>query len=197
MDLVGKQWREYCKKQHPLKTLIEYAEKLSLNSLVATLQTNNNNKATFIHNSCRTELRNASKRKRNSSSPNDSSSNKRLFLTSEHDSFDFKTQCFYCSGSCIFDLRHPDRNKFEKCRIEKTKIQKSTLEICNQRDDKLAKEIKKRLLSINDLVAADGRYHVVCRPNFENPVPQKETVGRPTCTEKMTLFNEACKKNGR
>ena len=51
-----------------------------------------------------------------------------------------------------------------------------------------------RLLSVYDLVAAEARYHVACRTNFENPMPKYSTPGRPTSTEKMALFNAACKK---
>ena len=47
-----------------------------------------NQTATFIHNSCRTELRNLSRRKR--PPDEDEKSNQRLCLRSENERFDFK-----------------------------------------------------------------------------------------------------------
>ena len=43
-----------------------------------------------------------------------------------------------------------------------------------------------------DIVAAEARYHVLCRTNFENPLPKFETNGRPTSTQKLILFEKAC-----
>ncbi|XP_076800982.1 uncharacterized protein LOC143445626 [Clavelina lepadiformis] len=93
----------------------------------------------------------------------------------------------------MFDERHPDRNKFEEVRTKSSGIYYVTLALCQSRDDELAKTVQARLLSAHDLVAAEARYHVPCRTRFENPA-QYSTPGRPTSTEKMTLFNAACKK---
>ena len=90
--------------------------------------------------------------------------------------------------------KHPDRNKFEEVRTKGTGIHRATLEICMKRDDKLGKTIESRLLNVSDLVAAEAKYHIACRTNFENPLPKNKTSGRPVSTEKMTLFNEACKQ---
>ena len=43
-----------------------------------------------------------------------------------------------------------------------------------------------------EIVAAEARYHVLCRTNFENPLPKFETKGRPTSTQKLILFEKAC-----
>ena len=71
-------------------------------------------------------------------------------------------------------------------------IHKNTLAICKNRDDKQVKSIEGRLLVVNYLVVADDKYHVSCRFNFEKPVPQNKTLGRPVSTEKVTIFNKAC-----
>ena len=42
------------------------------------------------------------------------------------------------------------------------------------------------------MVAAEAKYHVSCRVNFEKPVPQNKTLGRPVSTEKITISNKAC-----
>ena len=39
-------------------------------------------------------------------------------------------------------------------------------------------------------MAAEARYHVPCRTNFENPVPKFEKKGRPTSTQKLMLFEK-------
>ena len=65
LDQIGVRWREDSKVQHPLDALIVYDEKLDLTTFVETLRTNKlSKKATYIHNRCRTELRNGSCQKR-------------------------------------------------------------------------------------------------------------------------------------
>ena len=68
-------------------------------------------------------------------------------------------------------------------------MHKNTLAICKNRDDKQAKSIVGRLLVVNELVAAEAKYHVSCRVIFEKPVPQNKTPGRPVSTENVTIFN--------
>ena len=66
---------------------------------------------------------------------------------------------------------------------------KNTLTICKSGDNKQAKSIEGRLLVVSHLVAAEAKYHVSCRVNFEKPVPQNKTPGRPVSTENVTIFN--------
>ena len=106
--------------------------------------------------------------------------------------FDFKTLCFYCGGDCMYDSKNPRRNKFEEVRTRKSATHSSTVEISRKREVKLAKTIEARLLSVSDLVATEGRYHVLCRTRFENPLSKYLTPGRPTCRKKMTRFNYMC-----
>ena len=97
--------------------MINYAKQSNLTPLDETLILNQENQtATFIHNSCRTELRNLSRRKR--PPDEDEKSNKRLCLRSENERFDFKKQCFHCNCTCMVDTKHSDRNKFEEVRNE-------------------------------------------------------------------------------
>lgn len=42
------------------------------------------------------------------------------------------------------------------------------------------------------MVAAEAIYHVSCRVNFDKPVSQNKTLGRPVSTEKITISNKAC-----
>ena len=42
-------------------------------------------------------------------------------------------------------------------------------------------------LNINDLVAAEGRYHS-WRSNFENLIPKHASLGQPPSSGKLTVF---------
>ena len=68
----------------------------------------------------------------------------------------------------------------------------NTLQLCNSREDLYSKGIEMCLLSINDLVAAEARYHNACRSNFENAVPKYQSRGRPT-SKKLEAFEAMCK----
>ena len=78
--------------------MIEYANKLELQTLAAKLRTNlESREPIFIHNSCRTELRNASRRVK-PVKPKVPEKSVRL----QHPSFDFKSQCFYCGTLTLY-----------------------------------------------------------------------------------------------
>ena len=106
---------------------------------------------------------------------------------------DFKSQCFYCGNLCVFDRKHPDRNKFVEVRTISNTIHKLTLDICKTRDDETGRIVETRLLGVSDLVAAEAKYHVSCRIKFENPLPEYATPGRPISSTKTILFENACK----
>ncbi|XP_065652778.1 uncharacterized protein LOC136080098 [Hydra vulgaris] len=74
--------------------------------------------------------------------------------------FGFKKQFFYRGGNCIYDRKNPNCNKFEEVRTKKSAIHSSTIEICRIREDQSAKTIEAGLISVNDVVAAEGRYYV-------------------------------------
>ena len=61
LDHVGAFWKENSRQAHPLKTLINYAKQSNLSAETLNQE---NQTATVIHNSWRTELRNLSRRKR-------------------------------------------------------------------------------------------------------------------------------------
>ena len=58
-------------------------------------------------------------------------------------------------------------------------IYKQTLNICEIRKGDLAKQTERCVLYINDFVAAEARYHVTYRKNFENHF-SVSTPGRPS-----------------
>ena len=47
-------------------------------------------------------------------------------------------------------------------------------------------------MGVSDLVAAEAKYHVAYRTNFENPLPKNQSSGRPVSTEKMSVSNKVC-----
>ena len=176
LNQVGRNWSTKKGTANPLNTLIDLAVKSRLTSLESTLQHNKQEKIyTFIHLSCHTKLRNQTRPRKEASSSTVESTSKRLC----EGSFNFKSQCFYCGTESIFDKKHPDRNKFIEVRTISTNIHKQTSAIREARDDVTSKTVETRLLSVNDLVAAEARYHISCRTKFENPLPEYATPGRP------------------
>ena len=206
LNEIGKFWREdndeeesvpkKKKKIHPLDAIIQHAHQLEMVELVTTLEESKQNETTvYIHYSCRTELKNHSRpRKWGQPSKQLSSSTLRTRSQAQDYGFDFKRQCFYCGDICKLDPKNPSRKNFELVRTKTTKIYNETIRICETRDNILSKSILGRLLTINDLVAAEGRYHKACRSKFENPLPKFPTPGRPKCFSKMEIFDEACEK---
>ena len=65
------------------------------------------------------------------------------------------------------------------------------MNICKIREDNLAKRTELSLLSINGLVAAEARYHVTCRKNFED-LFSENTPGRLIERDKQENFEKAC-----
>ena len=65
------------------------------------------------------------------------------------------------------------------------------MKICKIRKDDLDKRIELRSLSINDLVAAEARYHVTCKKNFESTF-SVSTPGRLVERDKQENFEKAC-----
>ena len=197
LNEIGSRWTlkdaDDKNKKHSMDVIIEQAEKLQMENLVAVLVRNKQSKVkTFIHKSCRTTLRNCSRKRLSSSTGQKPSKQKRT--RSEYGEFDFKTQCFHCGNLCISDSKHPDWKNIEEVRTKHTKIHNATLEICKNRDDLVAKTIESRLLNVNDLVAVEARYYVSCRTNSENPLPKFEKKGRPISTQKFAVFEKACEK---
>ena len=189
LNQVGRFWNQENEKEHPLNTLITLAKKCDLKDLSSKLISNKtNNIITYIHKSCRTNLRNQSRKRKSSDEPGARSS-KRIC----GGVFDFKKLCFYCEKPCEFDRKHPDRFKmYFEVRTLDTDIHKETLDMCNLRNDETAMNVQRRLLSVKDLVAPEARYHVECRVKFENSTNRKTAAGRPVSSTKLELFEQAC-----
>jgi hypothetical protein len=194
LSQVGARFGRSTVNQEALQRLIECASKLNSNVLLSELcKKREAGEKVYIHSSCRTEVRNQSKSNKRSQPSVEAPSARKRLTRSEQVNFNFKEQCFYCGNKCINDIRHPERNTFIEVRTKSTKIHHATLNLCKERKDFLSKTIEARILNINDLVAAEARYHIFCRAKFERPVTTSSS-GRPTSTEKLTVFNAACMK---
>ncbi len=195
LNHVGARYREGQSSVHPIDTIIDHAIKLHLEELASTLRHQKQNQInTYIHLKCRNDLKNKARpTKRRASSSEDSTPAKRM-KRSDDKQFNFKENCFYCEKLCSFDSKHPDRDPFIKVTTKDTAIHHYTMNICKSRQDSLSKSIEMRLLNVSDLVAAEARYHKICRSNFENPIPKHTSRGRPPSREKEHAFNIMCRK---
>ena len=193
LNQVGRFWNPQKENENPLDALITLATECDLNDLSSKLQEKKEkNIKTYTHKNCRTKLRNETRRKRKSTDTAPAKLSKRIC----GDAFDFKKLCFYCEKPCEVDSKHPDRfKKFYVARTLETDIHKKTLDLCKLRNDELAMDVQRRLLSEKDLVAPEARYHVSCRSSFESESRrQLKSLGRPASLDKLGLFEEACNK---
>ncbi len=126
-------------------------------------------------------------------------------LRSGDTSFCFATDCFYCATPVNADnLKKKGVDFFPVTAVEtKGKV----LEICSERNDAWAANVKTRILSVHDLPAADAVYHQPCSVNFrtgknipkkflmpilrndtDQPARKKIKSGRPTDKGKFDAF---------
>ena len=197
LNNVGVRFKDGDGKKHPVHTLLDQAVLSSMDDLAEKLRSSLTSKtAVFIHLSCRKLLYNTSrpKKKKLQSSDAPSTSSNQLLTRTEVKKFNFRSDCFYCGSKCEFDCKNPDRNPFQRVTTMGTKIHSKTIQLCKSRDDTLASVIMGRLLSVNDLVAVEARYHKSCRSSFENPVPEHQCKGRPPSYSKTEVFEKACKQ---
>lgn len=82
--------------------------------------------------------------------------------------FDFNYQCLFCGQECE---EVSARNYKRKCmnygfsKVTTIDFKRGLLKVCEERDDNRSNEVKHRILSVVDLVAADGIYHHACSSN--------------------------------
>lgn len=186
---------------NPIDKLIEQCEQLKLDELkTRLLEKKRNAEPIYMHTLCRIYLNNKIRAKRRAEAQCELDSKRVMtenvssLTRSNEEKFDFKKQCFYCANTCQPDHKHPERKNFEYVRTKDCGIFKTTLQICAHRNDKFSKSIETRLLSVNDLVAAEARYHKSCRSSFENKPSTNLTPGRPKSEGKINAFISMCEK---
>lgn len=113
--------------------------------------------------------------------------------------FSFQTDCFYCGTFANLNEKKKSADKVSKVTTIETKD--TVLEICSNRGhDSWAEIVKARVMSVNDLPAADALYHHSCSSNFRTgkQIPKqytsnqssfkKRASGRPHDMEKTEAF---------
>ena len=170
-----------------LQKLILYSETFDLVELINHLkwikcQREENEEQAFsvhVHQSCQKKVSNVLRDRQI-----DGSSSAKLPKLSTRlsvDTFNWRKHCLFCGKLCLFDEKHPDRNK--PTRGEKKPYRDSVLERCRERDDVEAREIERRVLSCSDFIAAEARYHESCRNRFnlscQKTMMSPGTRGRP------------------
>ena len=143
LNHVGARFREGVDKNNPIDVLISQASTLNLESLVTNLESKKSlGLPVYIHLSCRTSLKNASRPKRKTETDG-SETVKRTVRRSEVEQFDFLIHCFYCGLECVKDERHPKRSQeFCVATFKDCNMLSSTLGLCSGRTDELAKIVE-------------------------------------------------------
>ena len=156
---VGGKFREGSNKLHPVEVLITQALSLNLNQLVSDLRNKKEvGQKVFIHLSCRTVLKNGSRPKRKQQEEK-TVTVKRVVRRSEVEEFDFMQQCFLCGNICQTDDKHPGREtQFCTVTSNDSQLYASILDLA-KKNDKDAKNIERRLMSVSNLVAVSAKYH--------------------------------------
>lgn len=100
--------------------------------------------------------------------------------------FSFSENCLFCTKPAKVNGKKRDIDVYP---VRTSDFQTEVLLKCKQRDDEWAAEVRGRLESVNDLVAADAVYHNPCSVSFRTnrTIPQaftpdkkqKSKVGRP------------------
>ena len=67
---------------------------------------------------------------------------------------------------------------------------------CDERNDTIVSDVRKRLSICGDLVASEAVYHSHCHARFffNKPTDADKTSGRPQCTKMQATFNEMCSR---
>ena len=117
-------------------------------------------------------------------------------LRSHTDTFQWATCCLFCCDSVVVDDGHPER--YGKIHYAQTmQLRDSILEVCSQRQDSWAVDVRAKLQLISDLPAADAVYHGKCYSLFfagrKHPSElRNEEGGRQDDISKMKSFLDMC-----
>ena len=120
-------------------------------------------------------------------------------LRSNEDIFNFKTHCFYCGQL----TKHKGKRKaFDIVNVRTVELKDTILAVCEERMDVWTDAVKKRIMHVHDLHAADAVYHQICSVNFrtkknipatfsgDDSCAKKVKLGRPEDKERTDAFLE-------
>ena len=137
-----------------------------------------------IHRDCQKDVYNALKRK--STEPSVWTLRECKPAPRESIKFNWKTDCFYNEEKCKADPHNP--NRIDWCEVRTLPLKENILHECLRKKNEQPEALW--LLSINDLVAAEGRYHKNCRQNVFHKT--SISVGRPVNAIWDENFNAVC-----
>ncbi|XP_053382144.1 uncharacterized protein LOC123547537 [Mercenaria mercenaria] len=162
-------------------------EKGAININRASAQRNSNitvKSGDSVHRDCRRDFIDL----RNVKTDNSGYACDSLTTRSSCTTFDFKSNCFFCTHKC---------NKIcsEVHRVEQFYFTATIKELCNIRNDSWGNEVHARLVSVLDLQAAEAIYHQVCNVNFRTfkQVPDRfaKDEKKQEITRKTTVYRIA------
>ena len=141
--------------------LIEYSNRIGDKQLRSSLEERVSTDVVKIHRQCQRDVYNTLKRKslEPACSPTERKGPRR-----ESVNFQWSRDCFYCGKECKSDPHNPGRISWQEVRT--LPMRSNILHMCLRKSDEQSEAVKRRLLSVNDLVAAEGRYHKSCRQSF-------------------------------
>ena len=183
------------KKLHTIKDgitkVIDYSKRIGNRHLISFLNENCDTGLIKIHRDCQKDVYNALKR--NSTEPSIWTPRECKPARRESIKFNWKHDCFYCEEECKVDPHNP--NRIAWCEVRTLPVKENILHECLRKKNEQSEALRMRLLSINDLVAAGGRYHKNCRQNFFHKT--SKSVGRPvnaTCDENINAVSQWLEK---
>lgn len=154
-----------------------------------------------VNQTCRCEychpsyINRAKKKERGSSI-----SSRRSLDRKTEQSFNFKTDCFFCGTNV--DLEDQKRRQGDVFRVTTLETKHTVLQTCFERKEEWAEVVRTRILRVHDLPAADAIYHQACNVNFrtKKQIPmqfaseqsdvKKEKLDAYKMKKKMTLFSK-------
>lgn len=159
-----------------------------------------------VHINCRKTYTNPILIKSSHADPSKTSSENKEKTPSlrSHGVFSFSDHCLFCTRQAKVNGKKRDIDVYP---VRTSDFQSEVLLKCEQRDDEWAAEVRGRLESVNDLVAADALYHNPCSVSFRTnrsipqaftpdkkqkskagrPKKEKGKAGRPSITSKHFL----------
>ena len=123
-------------------------------------------------------------------------------LRSVQTRFNFREHCLFCGQSALYDNKLRDNDVFP---VRTGDFMITVLKECQTRNDSWSQIVQGRVASVNDLHAADARYHQQCSSNFRTgknipaklsgviEVSKKFKAGRPVADERYSAFMEVVK----
>lgn len=113
-------------------------------------------------------------------------------------SFNFKSDCFFCSCKAKVDERHPDRNSVYlvsdiDMKNNEVKVAANVKKLCADRNDDWGKLVSDRIDSVLCLVSAEARYHRHCYSQLANigSVPPGSAYPREVEANRTDKIKEA------